>query len=56
MATKSVIPVDLDAIIEEYNRLWPIMTRLHTEISRLLRKDDIFDCARRLRMLGKTGW
>jgi hypothetical protein len=29
------------------------MTKLHTEISRLVRKDDLFACAKRLRMLEK---
>lgn len=47
------IPTDLDATVEQYKRLRPIMTNLHTEISRLVRKDDLFACAKRLRMLGK---
>jgi len=47
------LPADLDATVEEYKRLRPIMTRLHSEISRLVRKDELFACAKRLRMLGK---
>lgn len=53
MIPTATIPTDLDVTIEEYKRLRPIMTKLHTEISRLVRKDDIFACAKRLRMLGK---
>jgi hypothetical protein len=53
MIPTSTIPADLDATVEEYKRLRPIMTSLHTDISRLVRKDDIFACAKRLRMLGK---
>lgn len=51
--TTATIPADLEATVEEYKRLRPIMTKLHTEISRLVRKDDIFACAKRLRMLGR---
>ena len=29
------------------------MTRLHSELSRLIKKDDLFACAKRLRMLAK---
>ena len=53
MTLTSTIPADLEATVEEYKRLRPIMTKLHTEISRLVRKEDIFACAKRLRMLGK---
>jgi hypothetical protein len=53
MIPTATIPADLDATIEEYKRLRPIMTSLHTDISRLVRKDDIFACAKRLRMLGR---
>jgi hypothetical protein len=53
MTLTPTIPADLDATVEEYKRLRPIMTHLHTEISRLVRKDDLFACAKRLRMLGK---
>jgi hypothetical protein len=55
MALTPSIPADLDATVEEYKRLRPIMTNLHTEISRLVRKDDLFACAKRLRMLGRQG-
>jgi hypothetical protein len=53
MASPLQIPTDLDATVEQYKRLRPILKQLHTEISRLVRKDDIFACAKRLRMLGK---
>lgn len=53
MIPTATIPADLDVTIEEYKRLRPILTKLHTEISRLVRKDDIFACAKRLRMLGR---
>ena len=53
MIPTATIPTDLDVTIEEYKRLRPIMTKLHTEISRLVRNDDLFACAKRLRMLGK---
>ena len=53
MTLTPTIPADLEATVEEYKRLRPIMTKLHTEISRLVRKDDIFACAKRLRMLGR---
>lgn len=53
MPPTAEIPADLDAAIEEYRRLRPIMTRLHTEISRLIRKDDLFACAKRLQMLSR---
>ncbi|NJD37443.1 MAG: hypothetical protein FIA89_03850 [Geobacter sp.] len=51
--TTAILPVDLDAVTEEYLRLRPIMIRLHTEISRLLRKEDRLACAKRLQMLSK---
>ena len=52
MIPSASIPADLDATVEEYKRLRPITTNLHTEISKLVRKDDLFACAKRLRMLG----
>jgi hypothetical protein len=53
MTTPASIPANLSAAAEEYKRLRPLMTRLHTEISRLVRKEDLFTCAKRLRMLSK---
>lgn len=53
MTTSASIPADLTAAAQEYIRLRPLMTRLHTEISRLVRKDDIFACAKRLHMFSK---
>lgn len=55
MTLTPTIPADLEVTVEEYKRLRPIMTKLHTEISRLVRKDDIFACAKRLRMLSRQG-
>ncbi len=53
MAIAANIPDDLNAVTEEYLRLRPLMTRLHTEISRLLRKEETLACAKRLQMLSK---
>jgi len=53
MTLTATIPADLDVTVEEYKRLRPIMTKLHSELSRLIKKDDLFAGAKRLRMLSK---
>ncbi len=49
----TIIPADLEATAAEYQQLRPLMTELHTEIGKLVRKDAIFACAKRLRMLSR---
>ena len=49
----TIIPADLEATAAEYQQLRPLMTELHTEIGKLVRKDAILACAKRLRMLSR---
>lgn len=51
----TLIPKDLETTVAEYKRLRPLMTQLHSEIGRLVRKDATFACAKRLQMLSKQG-
>lgn len=53
MSTNTPLPNDPEAAHEEYQRLRPVLTRLHSDILRLLRKEDSLACAKRLGMLKK---
>jgi hypothetical protein len=53
MSITAVIPHDLEKTIETYQHLRALMIRLHSEMSRLARKDDRYTCAKRLGMLSK---
>ncbi len=53
MSELAEIPSDLDATVAEYKQLRPLMTELHTEIVRLVKKDVMFACAKRLQMLSR---
>jgi len=55
MEASFVVPDDMAAIAVEYKRIRPLMTLLHTEISRLARSDASLACAKRLKMLSKRG-
>jgi hypothetical protein len=53
MTTSYSIPDNIDELVEEYCELRPVLKRLHAELSKLIRKDDMFACAKRLKMLVK---
>ena len=48
-----MIPKDMETTVSEYKRLRHLITQLHTEIGGLTKKDAIFACAKRLRMLSR---
>lgn len=50
-----MIPENIEIIVDEYKRLRPLLTQLHTEIGGLAKKDAMFACAKRLRMLSRQG-
>jgi len=51
MTTSYSIPENIDALVDEYRELRPVLKRLHSELSKLIRRDDMFACAKRLKML-----
>ena len=55
MSLTALVPADLDAKVEEYRRIRPLLTILHGALYRLISKSDQFACAKRLKMLVKQG-
>ena len=53
MTDSCSIPDNIKELVKEYRNLRPVMVKLHAELSRLIRKDEIFACAKRLKMLRK---
>lgn len=53
MSISPVIPAEHGVAVSGYRRLRPILTELHSGLFRLIRKDALFACAKRLRMLTK---
>lgn len=49
----SIIPSDLENVVDEYLTIRPLMTNLHTEIGKMAKSDAILSCAKRLKMLSK---
>ena len=49
MSLTALVPADLDAKIEEYRRIRPLLTILHGALYRLISKSDQFACANHLK-------
>ena len=49
------VPENLEDVVTEYKRLWPLLIRLHQNIGKLISKDATHACAKRLRMNAKRG-
>lgn len=50
----TLLPENIEELVAEYKRLWPIMPRLHAEASKLADKNAIKTCGKRLHLLGNT--
>lgn len=50
----ALIPENIEELVAEYKRIWPLMPRLHAEISKLADKNAIKACAKRLKPAGDT--
>lgn len=50
----ALIPENIEELVAEYKRIWPIMPRLHAEASRLADKNAIKTCGKRLHLLDNT--
>lgn len=49
----TLIPENIEELVTEYKRIWPLMPKLHGSIGRLADKNAIKACAKRLRLLSK---
>ncbi|MGE4559360.1 MAG: hypothetical protein AB7E77_04115, partial [Desulfobulbus sp.] len=49
----TLIPENIEELVTEYKRIWPLMPKLHASIARLADKNAIKACAKRLRLLSK---
>ncbi len=50
----ALIPENIEELVAEYKRIWPLMPKLHTEASKLADKNAIKTCGKRLHLLGNS--
>jgi len=51
----SLIPHNIEELVTEYKRIWPLMPRLHAAASKLAEKDAIKACGKKLGLYSKHG-
>lgn len=51
----ALVPKNIEELASEYNRLWPLMPKLHRNITKMAEKDAIKACAKRLGIATKNG-
>lgn len=51
----ALIPENIEELVAEYKRIWPLMPRLHAEIAKLADKNAIKTCAKRLGLYSTQG-
>ena len=51
----SLIPENIEELVAEYKRLWPLIPKLHANITKLADKNAIKACAKRLRITTGQG-
>ncbi len=50
----ALIPENIEELVAEYQRIWPLMPRLHAEASKLADKNAIKACGKRLHLLSNA--
>lgn len=51
----SIIPENIEELVAEYKRLWPLMPKLHRNIAKMADKNALKTCAKRLRLSTRQG-
>ena len=53
MQQSAYVPQDLEPLVAEYQRLWPLLRKIHRRIGTLVDQDAVKACAKRLGMIDK---